>query len=97
MIAPITNDASALMSTAPAATSLASRTYGMAIWRRGIPVEERRPISANDAALLGSCVLHHRIALRLKLIAGFPFRELGAVRNFVADHEQKLHVLHRAG
>jgi len=30
--------------------------------------------------------LHHRIALRLKLVAGFPFRELGAVRNFVADH-----------
>jgi len=40
---------------------------------------------------------HHRIAFRFKLVAGFPFRKFGAVRDFVADHEQKLRVLHRAG
>jgi len=40
---------------------------------------------------------HHRIAFRLKLAAWFPFREVGAVRDFVADHEQKLRVLHCAG
>ena len=40
---------------------------------------------------------HHCIAFRLKLVAWFPFREVGTVRDFVADHEQKLHVLHCAG
>lgn len=40
---------------------------------------------------------HHRIAFRFKLAAGFPFRKFRAVGYFVADHEEKLRVLHCAG
>src|SRR5437773_11243214 len=53
--------------------------------------------SLHKIQLLVLRLLHHRIALRFKLVAGFPFREFGTVRDFVADYKEKLRVLHRAG
>ena len=46
---------------------------------------------------LSAGAFHHRIPFRLKLDAGFPFREFGAVGDLVADFEKKIDILHRAG
>src|SRR5438552_18948322 len=53
--------------------------------------------SLHRIQLLVLCFFYHRIALRFKLVPGLPFREFCAVRDLVADNEQKLRVLRRAG